>query len=73
MHEWGHVIPANTPDGRKWTARSIGSRWSRGGGWGRGENRTLQTVLMDGPERKRQWEGWEKGGGGVKNFHSRRP
>ena len=39
----GHLIPGNTPDGPKWTARSVGSRWSSG--WGRGENRTLQTVL----------------------------
>ena len=43
VHEWGHLIPGNTPDGSKWTARSVGSRWSSG--WGRGENRTLQTVL----------------------------
>ena len=32
MHEWGHLIPGNTPDGPKWTARSVGSRGVLGEG-----------------------------------------
>ena len=63
-----------TSDDPKWTAQSGGNRGEDGvGNSGKG-----QMCTPDGPKwtaRSVRGSGWggEKGGGGVKNYHSRRP